>query len=259
MTDPAYSDDKGRQPAAEEDILLRYTSGVLQELFDAIDRRLEQGFAAFEQEVDAFYASPQSRDAKAIDDFWVEHKNITVDNIAVEAGMAYLRQSRKVFLEEILTSPRPVSQAHHFFSWYYLENYLSHSGLSEEQKDSFKATANGLYDSIIRWKKRWDKVQETAISKNWKPVHIISGHYGVYNTCLCYDEEFQVLFSLSPDDNYYHWNDYILSPCCVGKEDAERYTGKTLPGGTEQPPCFQTYFDEDVLEIHARMKPLEQE
>ena len=55
-----------------------------------------------------------------------------------------------------------------------------------------------------------------AVAVLWKPIRIISGDLGSYDKIYCFDEEMNVLFKLTPDDNYYHWGGYDLFP--VGEE-----------------------------------------
>ena len=254
-------DLQGKQLDAEvQEVLFHRVSSELQELFDAVSHRLEQELALGEQILDAFYASPQSRDIHAtIGRHLMDARE--GNDLALEVGMTCLRQSEKGYLEEVYTSPRPIYRAEDLFSWSYLKRYLAGSGLSEEQMHALETTADKMRASIhdLVWSLP-GAGSYNALRKHWKPVHVLSGKYGDYGTLLCYDEEFKILFSMYPDDNYYHWGNYIINPICFSKEDAERVTGKKLPGGTERPPCFQGYYENDEgVAISARIKPFQQE
>ena len=43
-----------------------------------------------------------------------------------------------------------------------------------------------------------------------KGIRILRGHYGECDYCIGYDYAYQVFVAFKPDDNYYHWNDYII-------------------------------------------------
>lgn len=253
---PAPEPKPAPEPPADHSEAIEHISAILSGLYHCLKAVLEEELEGFKSEADAFYASPESRDAEVSAAFGRAALNRRNEK-AEEAGKAYIRAQGPEAMEcyakaqenfKGYSSGLPGGQScYSRLAW----GYLAPSELTQHEK---RAIRDGDALALQRLEEQWHKAAAAALRKHWKPIRVLSGQYGQYDRCVCFDEEFGIFFALSPDDNYYHWGSYVMYPITRG--DAESRVGYSLDDlpVASTPPCFKSYFREyETPEVRDRI------
>ena len=210
-------------PSAEEDEeKILEAEKQLNEWAEELKKRAEAEEPLLKDKLEAFYTSPESRDS--------------------ERCTAFRKELKESFLRDAKVSEK---------DYYALKSEL----LKDVRlaKGRYSKIGQDAYWSVLKQKSLTDRLAEDAVRKAWKPVHVLTGTFGAYNKCICYDEEMKVFFRLSPDDNYYHWGGYDLF--AISEEEAKETLGKECPWH-EDPEARSKYtaFSDSDPEIRGRIR-----
>ena len=207
-------DDKGeRQLNRREEeregsaMISAFSEGLYETLMEALERVTED----VRQRAEQFYSSPESRAVGAGERFRNEQKKAW-DQAAAEEGLAYLRSQGEeyaaAYSDAVSGSFRDSVTS---VSAFFLDSIRGAMSLAGIPRDERNELIREKEKSIGREEARLLSIVNEAVRRHWKPVHVLAGDYGEYGDCICYDEEFDIFFKLSPDDNYYHWGGYDLT------------------------------------------------
>lgn len=244
------------QPSEDHSEEIARISALLSGLFDCLKAVLEEELEVFKAEADAFYASPESRDAEtciAFREAALSRRN----EKAEEAGQAYIRAQGAEATEYYAAAQENYmshssdlpggQQCYARLAW----AYLVHSKLTQEEK---RAVREEGARALQKLESQWYKAMSDAVCRHWKPIRVLSGAHGSYDRCVCFDEEFGCFFALSPDDNYYHWGSYDMY--AITTAEAEKRVGCSLANlsAVPTPSCCKSYFREyEIPEIRDRI------
>lgn len=208
-----FSKKKTENIPSAEDILAAYAK--LDGLCDVLNQEIDQSLAYFKLKATVFYASKEAHNLESFALFW-RNDFLEANNKALEKGLEYLELNEKYTVEEykqLIINKKP----------YLVYKDIVIDYISCFYSDVFDEFTKG-FPKNEQYHNRWNKVSginwgwtavcaEEIKKNNFKPIHIVKGSHGECDTCLCYDEEFDVFFLLMPDDNYYHWNTYEVCGC----------------------------------------------
>ena len=210
---------------------------------------IEDGFSSDAEE---FYSSAESRDAEKCRDFRSEKeekwKRMIADYVLekLEDEHAYVFKAYKKGVEEFMrTEAKGPSDIYNAVKYGMLHS-LDYKG------NEYSTIGSEPRTDIQECESRIYRIAEETTGKLWKPIHVLSGSYGSYCKCICFDEEMNVFFRLSPDDNYYHWGGYDLLP--VSEEEAKAELHAEIPWHEDPTERSKYSFADSDPEFTSRIR-----
>ncbi len=199
---------------------------------------------SFSSDAEEFYSSAESRDAGKCRGFRAEKeekwKRMIADHVLrkLENEHVNIFKAYKKGVEEFLkTEAKGPGDIYNAVKYGILHS-LDYKG------NEYSTIGSGPRANIQKCESRIYRMAEEMTGRLWKPIHVLSGSYGAYCKCVCFDEELKVFFRLSPDDNYYHWGGYDLLP--VSEEEVKAKLQTEIPWHEDpEERCKYSFADSD--------------
>ncbi len=229
----------------------KMTELPLPHLIPAMIQAHEAALPQYQETMDAFYASPESR---------LGLKN---QEVCSGAKKAWEEAVRKPLLDELRRHPDAEAE---------IRKYLESFGRSIEEEEfydlyrrlicalapsSFPGPGHVPLSSLTQLHHQLLSAQQHALRRHWKGCVLLDGcgPYS-YGRSYYYDEELQFFFCLCPDDNYYHWgtHEYFSTDKNRVQNHCEQDLSQ-LPVASQVPPYFTRFRDsyEQLPEIVLRL------
>ena len=246
----AYT-EKPKEKTVEEKKIISETElslEILSRLTLESAASLEEDFSA---DAEKFYSSAESRSAGVCRAFRSEKEKVWKRQLTDHVLGKLKEEHVSIFdayrkgVEELLKTEAEEPSG--------IYNAVKHVML---QSLGYKGNGYGIIGSeprtaIQKCESRMYRISEEKAEKLWKPIHVLSGTYGAYCDCICFDEEMKVFFRLSPDDNYYHWGGYDLLP--ISEEETKTELQEEIPWHEDPEERWKYLFTDSDPEFTSRI------